>query len=71
MMRYSVQPRDRIFVKDYKNFSKNMIKNTSKNMSGKYSQKLLHHAKSTETAVPESSSKRVIQKNSWSNWWFE
>ena len=40
-MRYSVQPRDRIFVKGYgflsfaKNMSKNIGKNISKNLSGK------------------------------------
>ena len=51
MMRYSVHPRDRIFVKGYKvlSFAKNMCKNTgkniSKNLSGIYSQKLLDHAK--------------------------
>ena len=50
-MRYSVQPRDRIFVKGYeflsfaKNMSKNIGKNKSKNLSGKYSHKLLDHAK--------------------------
>ena len=50
-MRYSVQPRDRIFVKGYgflsfaKNMSKNIGKNKNKNLSGKYSQKLLDHAK--------------------------
>ena len=51
MTRYSVQPRDRIFVKGYaflsypKNMGKNIGKNTGKNLSGKYSQKLLDHAK--------------------------
>ena len=50
MMRYSVQPRDRIFVKGYgflsfaKSMGKNIGKNISKKLSGKYSQKLLHHA---------------------------
>ena len=57
-MRYSVQPRGRIFVKDYgflsfaKNMSKNIGKNISKILSGKYSpdmlamcKKLLDHAK--------------------------
>ena len=49
-MRYSVQPRDRIFVKGYgflsfaKSMGKNIGKNISKKLSGKYSQKLLHHA---------------------------
>ena len=47
MTRYSVQPRDRIFVKGYgflsftKNMGKSIGKNKSKNLSGKYSQKLL------------------------------
>ena len=42
-MRYSVQPRDQIFVKDYeflsfsKNMGKNNGKNKSKNLSGKCS----------------------------------
>ena len=47
MTRYSVQPRDQIFVKGYGflSFAKNMGKNISKNLSGKYSQKLLDHAK--------------------------
>ena len=50
-MRYSVQPRDQIFVKDLgslsfaKNIGKNIGKNISKNLSSKCSQKLLDHAK--------------------------
>ena len=49
--RYPVQPRDRMFVKDYgflsfaRNIGKNGGKNISKNVSSKYSQKLLDHAK--------------------------
>ena len=55
MTRYSVQPRDQIFVKGYgflsfaKNMGKNIGKNISKNLSGKYSQKLLDHAKRSAT----------------------
>ena len=51
MQRYSVQPRDRMFVKDYgflsfaRNIDKNVGKNISKSLSSKYSQKLLDHAK--------------------------
>ena len=43
-MRYSVQPRDQIFVKAYgllsfaKNIGKNIGKNISKNFRGKFSQ---------------------------------
>ena len=50
-MRYSVQPKDQMFVKSYgflslaKNMIKNISKNISKNLSSKYNQKLLHHAK--------------------------
>ena len=49
--RYSVEPRDQIFVKGYgflcfaKNMGKNIGKKVSKNLSDKYSQKVLHHAK--------------------------
>ena len=71
MTRYSVQPRDRLFVKGYRFlfFAKNMGKNISKSLSGKHSpgtlamcQKLLHHAKQSPTDVIKTSSKRVIQK---------
>ena len=50
-MRYSVQPRNQIFVKGFgflysaKNVSKNIGKNRSKNLSGKYNQKRVDHAK--------------------------
>ena len=50
-MRYSVQCRDRIFVKGYgflsfaDNISKNIGKYISKTLSGEYSQKCLDHAK--------------------------
>ena len=52
-MRYSVQPRDRVFVNGYRflSFTKNMVKNISKNTTGKYrnligkySLKLLDHS---------------------------
>ena len=54
-MRYSVQPRDRIFVKGYgflsfnKDIGKNNGKNISKILSGKYSHKLFDHAKKCAT----------------------
>ena len=56
MTRYSVT-RDEIFVKGYrflsfaKNMGKNIGKNISKNLSGKYSQKLLDHAKTTANLI--------------------
>ena len=68
MTRYSVQPKDRIFVKGYvflsfaKNVGKNIGKNISKNLSGKNSQKRLNNTKKSATDVLKTSSKRVIQK---------
>ena len=50
---YLVQPRDRIFVKGYGflPFARNIRKNIGKNVSGKYSQKLLDHAKQAVTGA--------------------
>ena len=54
MTHYSIEPRDRIFLKCYgflsfaKYMSKNIGKNISKNLSGKYSQRLLGHAKNLQ-----------------------
>ena len=68
MTRYSVQPRDRIFVKAYgflsfaKNMGKNIGKNISKKLSSKYCQKLLDHAKKSATDAVKTASKRAIQK---------
>ena len=68
MMRYSVQPRNWIFVKGYgflsfaKNMGKNIGENMSKNVSSKYSQKLLDHAKESVTDAFETASKRAVQK---------
>ena len=63
-MRYSVQPRDRIFAKGYGflSFAKNIGKNISKNVKGKYSQKLLDHARQSATHALKTTSKRVTQK---------
>ena len=55
MTRYSVQPRDRIFVRDYVFLSfseimgKKIGKHISKCLSGKCNQKLLDHAKKSAT----------------------
>ena len=52
---FSIQLRDPISVKGYrfssfaKNMSKDIGKNISKNLRGKYSQKLLNHAKQPAT----------------------
>ena len=77
MLWYSVQPRTRIFVKGYeflsfaKNLGRNFGKNISKNLSGRYSQKLLDHAKQSATNVSKTMSKIVMQKKSRSNRWFK
>ena len=54
-MRYSIEPRDRIYVKRYGflSFAENIVKS----FSNKYGQKLLDSAKKSTTA-----SKRAIQK---------
>ena len=60
-MYYSIEPRDRIFVKDCRflpfaeNMGKNIGKNISRNLSSKYSQKLLDHAKQSATDAHEKS----------------
>ena len=64
MTRYSVQPRNETFIKDYGflSFAKNMDRNINKTLSNKYSQNVLDHAKQSDTAVLKTYSKRVIQK---------
>ena len=68
MTRYSVQPRDRIFLKSYRflSFAKRMGRNIgkyiSKNVSSKYSQKLLDHAKQSATDALKTASERAIKK---------
>ena len=67
-MRFLVQPRDWNFVKGYgflcfsKNMGKNICKNIRKNLNGKYSPKILDHAKQSATDALKTSSKWVIQK---------
>ena len=67
-MRYSVQPRDQIFVKGYeflslaKNMGKRFGKIISKNLTGKYSQTLPDNAKQSANC------KKSTSKNSRSNW---
>ena len=59
-MRYSIEPRDRIYVKGYGFLS--FAKNMGKSLSNKYGQKLLHSAKKFSTDAIKTASKRVIQK---------
>ena len=68
MKRYSVQRKDRIFLKDYGflSFAKNMGRNTGKNirenLSSKYSQKRVDHDKQSATDAHKTASNRAIQK---------
>ena len=59
-MRYSIEPRDRIYVKGYGFLS--FAKNMGKNLSNKYGQELLDSAKKYKTDVIKTASKRAIQK---------
>ena len=59
-MRYSIKPRDRVYVKGY-GFS-SFAKNMGKTLSNKYGQKLLDSAKKSATDGIKTPSKRAIQK---------
>ena len=59
-MRYSLEPRDRIYVKGYGFMS--FAKNIGKNLSNKYSQKILDTAKKSATDAIKTASQRAIQK---------
>ena len=59
-MRYSIEPRNRIYVKRYGFLS--FAKSMSKNLSNKYGQKLLDSAKKYTTDAIKTASKRAIQK---------
>ena len=60
-MCYSIEPRDRIYIKSYEFLS--FAKNIGKNLSSKYSQKLLNSAKKSTTDTIKTASKRAIQKS--------
>ena len=57
---YSIEPRDRIYVKGYGFLS--FSKNIGKNLSNKYGQKLLDSAEKPTTDAIKTASKRAIQK---------
>ena len=59
-MRYSTEPRDRIYVKGYGFLS--FAKYMGINLSNKYGQKRLDSAKKSTTDAIKSASKRAIQK---------
>ena len=59
-MRYSIEPKDRIFLKGYEFLS--FTKSMGKNLSNKYSQNFLDRAKNFTKDAIKTSSKRAIQK---------
>ena len=59
-MRYSIEPRDRIYVNGYGFLS--FAKNMGKGLSSKYGQKRLDSAKKSTTDAIKTASKRIIQK---------
>ena len=59
-MRYSIEPRDRIYVKGYGFLS--FAKTIGKNLSNKYNQKLINTAKKSTTDAIKIVSKRAIQE---------
>ena len=59
-MRYSIEPRDRIYVKEYGFLS--FANKMGKSLSNKYGQKLLNSAKKFTTDATKTASKRAIQK---------
>ena len=63
-MRYSIELRERRYVKGYRflSFAKNIGKSISKNISSIYSQKLVDSAKKSATDALKTASKRAIQK---------
>ena len=66
-MRYSIEPRDKIYLKGYGflSFAKSMgthATKVTKNVSNKYSQKLIDSAKKFTADPIKTASKRAIQK---------
>ena len=59
-MRYSIEPRKKIYVKEYRFLS--LAKNMGKCLSNKYGQKLLDSAKRSTRDAIKTASKRAIQK---------
>ena len=59
-MRYSIEPRDRTYVKGYGFLS--FAKNIGKNLSNKYSPKIIDRAKKSTTDAIKTASQQAIQK---------
>ena len=64
-MRYSVEPRDRIYVKGYLFWS--FANYMGKNLSNQYGEKLLLVLKKSTADAIKTASKKAFQKNSSSN----
>ena len=60
-MTYSIEPKDRIYVKRYGFLS--FAKNMGKSLSNKYGQKFLDSAKNSTTDAIKTASKRAIEKS--------
>ena len=58
--RYSIEPRDRIYVKCYGFLS--LVKKMGKSLSNKYSQKILDSSKISTTNAIKTASKRAVSK---------
>ena len=72
-MRYSIEPRDGIYVKGYGflSFAKNMgrrANKVAKRLSNKYNRKLLDRVEKSTTDAIKNSIKKSNSKNSRSNW---
>ena len=65
-MRYSIEPRDRIYLEGYGFLS--FDKNMGKSLSNKYGQKLLDIAKEIYNRRNKNSFKKSNSQNSRSNW---
>ena len=59
-MRYSIEPRDRIYVKGYRFLQ--FVKNIGKNLSNEYDQNILNNAKKATTDAIKTASKIAAQK---------
>ena len=66
-MRYSIEPRDRIYGKGYEFLS--FAKNMGENLSNKYGHKFLDRSEKSTTDAIKTASKKAIQ-NSRSYRWF-
>ena len=72
-MRYSIEPRERRYVKGYGflSFARNLdthVTEVAKNLINKYGQKLADSAKKSATDTLKIAGKRAIQKTAESSW---